>query len=99
MAKPSARFRKLFPPKPVIGMIHLKALPGSPEYDGGLHNVLHAALSDADTLEQGGVDALMIENFFDTPFFKDQVGPETIAAITRIITEHRQKTSIRLGVK
>lgn len=92
------RFAKLFPHKPIIGMIHLGALPGSPAYEGNFQRVLDSALADAATLEQGGVDALMIENFFDAPFFKDQVGPETVAAMTRAITLIRQQTRLPLGV-
>jgi membrane complex biogenesis BtpA family protein len=92
------RFSRLFPNKPIIGMIHLKPLPGAPAYEGKLHEALDSALQDTDTLEQGGVDAIMIENFFDSPFFKDQVGPETVAAMTRIITAVRQQTSLPLGV-
>lgn len=68
--------------KPVIGMVHLQALPGSPGYAGNLQAVIDAAVADAQTLAQGGIDGLMIENFFDVPFFKNAVGPETIAAMT-----------------
>lgn len=92
------RFRELFPPKPIIGMIHLQALPGSPDYGGSLDTVLEFALHDTNALEQGGVDAIMIENFFDAPFFKDQVGAETIASMASVITVIRQHTKLPLGV-
>src|SRR5260221_475129 len=75
------RFANLFPAKPIIGMVHLKALPGSPDYGGNLRDVLDSALRDADSLQQGGVDGIMIENFFDAPFFKDQGVPEPVAQI------------------
>jgi uncharacterized protein len=91
-------FTGLFPTRAIIGMIHLGALPGSPAYAGNMRTVLDRALRDADTLEQGGVDALMIENFFDAPFYKDQVGPETVAAMTSMITLIRQQTRLPLGV-
>jgi membrane complex biogenesis BtpA family protein len=92
------RFADVFPNKPIIGMIHLRALPGSPYYEGSMQTVIDSALADADVLEQGGVDALMIENFFDAPFFKDQVGPETVAAMSRVIAAVRGRTSLPLGV-
>jgi len=98
MAKDSTRFSRLFPLKPIIGMIHLKALPGAPDYEGNLRHVLDFALQDVERLERGGCDALMVENFFDSPFFKDQVGPETVAAMARIITEVRQHTRLPIGV-
>jgi predicted TIM-barrel enzyme len=91
-------FAKLFPHKPVIGMIHLKALPGAPDYAGNFRNVLDCALKDASALEDGGVDGMMIENFFDAPFFKEQVGPETVAAMACIASTLRQQTRLPLGV-
>src|SRR5438105_4957210 len=98
MTKDSTRFSRLFPPKPIIGMVHLKALPGAPDYGGNIRNVLDCALQDLESLERGGCDGLIVENFFDSPFFKDQVGPETVAAMTRIITEVRQHTKLPIGV-
>jgi len=98
MAPDPKRFAQLFPPKPIIGMIHLQALPGSPDYAGNLEAVQEFALRDVDALTQGGVDGIMIENFFDSPFFKDQVGAETIASMTTIITAIRQRTKLPLGV-
>ena len=69
-------------PHPVIGMVHLQALPGSPNFAGDLQAVICSAVADAKALIEGGVDGLMIENFFDIPFFKSQVGPETVSAMT-----------------
>lgn len=68
---------------PVIGMVHLRALPGSPDYAGEIDSVLTSAVTDASALIEGGVDGLMVENFFDVPFFKDQVPVETVSAMTR----------------
>src|SRR5581483_3834357 len=84
--------------KIVIGMVHLGALPGAPRYEGNLNAVIDKALADANTLEQGAVDGIMIENFFDAPFFKDRVPPETVASMTRVIATLRQKTRVPLGV-
>ena len=84
--------------KIVIGMVHLQALPGAPQYNNNLNAVIDAALADANALEQGGVDGIMIENFFDAPFWKDHVPPETVASMARVISTIRQKTKIPLGV-
>jgi predicted TIM-barrel enzyme len=46
--------------KPVIGMLHLAALPGSPLYGGSLSVVREAVLRDAKLLAEGGVNGLMI---------------------------------------
>lgn len=98
MSKQNHAFAALFPHKPLIGMIHLKALPGSPAYEGAFSRVIESALSDLDALERGGLDGIIIENFFDAPFFKDQVGPETVAAMSRVVTNIRQRTNLPLGV-
>ena len=75
--------------RPLIGMIHLPPLPGSPRWDAGsattFDDVLIQAARDARALADGGADALMIENFFDAPFAKDRVPPHTVAALTRAV--------------
>jgi membrane complex biogenesis BtpA family protein len=91
-------FSRLFPTKPIIGVIHLEALPGSPAYAGNMQPVVKSALRDAEALEVGGVDGLIIENFFDAPFYQDQVMPETVAAMTHITTLIRQNTQFPLGI-
>lgn len=69
--------------KPVIGMVHLKALPGSPSGICSLQEVYDAALYDAEALVEGGVSAVEVENQFDVPYFiGDGIGPETVAFLT-----------------
>jgi membrane complex biogenesis BtpA family protein len=47
--------------KPLIGMIHLSPLPGSPRYNGdGISGAVDAALRDAKALQKGGIDGLPI---------------------------------------
>jgi uncharacterized protein len=66
--------------KPVIGMVHLKALPGSPRSVLSLNEIYELAMRDADALIEGGVDAVQVENQFDTPYrLSDEIGPETVA--------------------
>ena len=63
-----------FDKKPVIGMLHLMPLPGSPNYGGNMKEVVDAALFDLEALTRGGVDAFIIENFGDVPYAaKDEV--------------------------
>lgn len=71
----------------VIGMVHLPPLPGAPGYGGGMEAVLEAARADADALIEGGVDAVLLENFNDVPFFKTEVPRITVAAMTRVALE------------
>ena len=84
-------------PTGIIGMVHLKALPGSPQFCGDLDEVEIAAIKDANTLLAGGVNAIMVENFGDIPFQK-QVQPVTVAAMTRIIRNIVQLSSVPVGV-
>ena len=71
---------------PLIGMIHLGPLPGSPRFTGDFDAVLDLATSDARTLVDAGFDALMVENFGDDPFFPDDVPAITVSAMTRAVT-------------
>ncbi|MFN4244111.1 MAG: BtpA/SgcQ family protein [Tepidisphaerales bacterium] len=68
--------------RPVIGMLHLMPLPGSPNYQGDRQAVIKRLLEDADALVAGGVHALLLENFGDVPFFADNVPPYVIAEMT-----------------
>ena len=84
---------------PVIGMIHLRALPGSPGWDSDLTSVMNAAIADADALVEGGVGAFMLENYNDVPFFRTKVPPVTVASMTRIAAAVRDRhPSMPLGI-
>lgn len=75
--------KTLFPSKAVlIGVVHLKPLPGSPRFAGSLRNVIEFAIADAHAYERGGAHAVFIENFGDVPFTQGHVAAETIAAMT-----------------
>ena len=82
--------------KVVIGVVHLLPLPGSPEYVS-LEEVVDKALRDARAIEEGGADALIVENYGDRPFLKE-VGKEVVACMTAIASEIRREISIGLGI-
>ncbi|MCB9916609.1 MAG: BtpA/SgcQ family protein [Planctomycetes bacterium] len=69
----------------LIGVVHLRALPGAPRFDGDLEDVLASAQADARALVDGGCDGVIVENFGDVPFFPRDVPPETIAAMARAV--------------
>jgi len=84
---------------PVVGVLHLPPLPGSPRHEGGLDAVLTSTLADASILAEGGVDALLLENFGDTPFLPGRVGPETVSVMTAVAREVGQAyPGLPLGV-
>lgn len=76
----------------VIGMLHLGPLPGSPGWSGDLGAVLAAAVRDARALREGGVGALMLENFHDVPFHPETVPPVTVAAMTAVAAAVRRES-------
>ncbi len=68
--------------KSLIGVIHLRPLPGSPRWDGDFGSVVASARLDAAAYREGGADAVILENFGDVPFRKGTVAPVTIAALS-----------------
>ncbi|MEM9346081.1 MAG: BtpA/SgcQ family protein [Planctomycetota bacterium] len=74
---------------PVIGMVHLRALPGSPRFAGDFVAVIDAAVADTRTWQEAGAHGLMMENFGDVPFFKDDVPQETVDAMTKVASAIR----------
>lgn len=83
MPAPRVRFTDvLSAPTPIVGVIHLPALPG---YDAspGLDAVLAHALADLGAFVAGGVDAVLVENEGDRPH-RVKAEPDTIACMTRI---------------
>src|SRR5438874_2002338 len=73
----------------LIGMVHLPPLPGSPRWEGSMHRVAAAALDDARALVEGGLEALLVENYGDAPFTPGRVAAATVAAMGVIAAELR----------
>ncbi len=71
-------------PNPIIGVVHLLPLPTSPRWGGNLKTVIDRAEQEATALASGGVNGIIVENFFDAPFAKDQVDPAVVSAMTLI---------------
>jgi len=86
--------------RPVVGMVHLPALPGAPRYDadGGREAIHEAARRDAERLDAGGVDALIVENFGDAPFYPESVPRHVVADLTALVGTVRAVTDCPVGV-
>jgi uncharacterized protein len=85
----------------LIGMLHVRPLPGAPRYraEEGMAAVLEQALSEARMLEDGGFDGVIVENGWDIPFVKPgQVGPETVAALAVVVDRITQAVDLPVGV-
>jgi hypothetical protein len=81
----------------LIGMVHLGPLPGSPDARP-IAGTITEAIRDARTLADAGFDALMIENFGDSPFFADDVPAVTIASLTMAVAAVRATVDLPIGV-
>jgi hypothetical protein len=93
-----SRFSALFPKsKPLIGMIALPPSPGYPAFTS-VNSMIDAALADLDALEQGGVDAVLVENDFDQPHTLT-AGAEVVAAMTRVTCEIVSRAQVPVGVE
>ena len=89
--------RSLADIRPVIGMVHLPALPGAPDFESR-EMVREHALADARTLDDVGMDAIMVENFGDAPFYPDDVPEHVVAEMTAVTGEIVDAVSCPVGV-
>jgi len=88
----------MFPHKPIFGMIHMPALPTAPKNALSVDQLIDFALAEAQKLERAGLDAAIVENVGDAPFFRDAVPPATVAAMAVIVREVKRATTMRVGV-
>ena len=84
--------------KEIIGVVHLLALPGSPGWQGDLDEVVGHAMRDAEALAQGGIDAVIFENFGDVPFLTGPIPPEAVAAMGVVIDRVAKSIDVPFGV-
>ncbi|MEB8329059.1 BtpA/SgcQ family protein [Flavobacteriaceae bacterium KMM 6897] len=85
--------------KPIIGMIHLKALPGTPKNTLNTSDIINAALQEADVYKKAGINAIMIENMHDVPYLKNGVGHEISSIMTLVGYLIKQKTKLPVGIQ
>jgi membrane complex biogenesis BtpA family protein len=90
----------LFPkPKPVIAMIHVGALPGTPASQLNINQLTESAIGEAEIYRAGGVDGIMIENMHDTPYRRGAAGPEIVAAMAVIGQAVKVESKLPVGVQ
>lgn len=85
-------------PNPIIGVVHLLPLPTSPRWGGSLKAVIDRAEQEATALASGGVDGIIVENFFDAPFTKSQVDPSVVSAMTLVIHRLMNLVTLPIGI-
>lgn len=94
------KFLKIFKRRQVIvGMIHLKALSGTPKYQNNDTEIIDAALKEALIYKKAGIDALAIENMHDVPYIKNNVGHEISTMMTVIGHEIKKASQLPCGIQ
>src|SRR5215208_2373356 len=85
--------------KPIIGMAHLPALPGTPLYDSaaGMRHVRDWVARDLEALQAGGIHAVMFCNENDRPYRLD-ADVASVAAMADVIGGLRSEVSVPFGV-
>ncbi len=85
--------------RPIIGMVHLGALPGAPLHDAdrGLEGLVSDAAADLDALQAAGFDAVMFGNENDRPY-EFTVDTASTATMAYIIGQLRPRITVPFGV-
>lgn len=83
--------------KPIIGMVHLAALPGSVHYKESFPMILQRAVDEIKILVEAGFDAVLFQNTGDVPASEN--GDEaTVAFMTAAGIRLREVCPLPLGV-
>jgi membrane complex biogenesis BtpA family protein len=92
-------FRRIFGKKPVIGMVHFGALPGSPLHDAeaGIEGLIDGLVKDLRALQAAGFDAVMFGNENDRPY-EFQVDTASTATMAYAIGRIRQEITVPFGI-
>ena len=85
--------------RPLIGVIHIEALPGTPANCRDVAAIAESAVAEARVYQAAGFHGLVIENTHDRPYLKSSVGPEIGAAMAVIGAEVRRAVSLPLGIQ
>ena len=83
---------------PIIGVVHLLPLPTSARWGGSLKAVIDRAEQEATALASGGVNGIIVENFFDAPFTKNQVDPAVVSAMTVVVQRIQNLVTVPVGL-
>ncbi len=94
------KFQSIFKKeKPIIGMVHVQALPGTPKNKLSTSKIIDEALQEAIIYKKAGIDSIMIENMHDVPYLKGNVGPEISSLMTLIAYLIKQESNLPVGIQ
>ncbi len=83
----------------LIACLHLLPLPGSPDWGGSMTAVLDRALEECRIYLDVGVDGMILENTFDTPYLNRPGEASTVAAMALAAAAVRRTTDLPLGIQ
>lgn len=86
-------------PKPVVGMVHVQALPGAPFAAMSAGEIVERASEEARVLADAGFDGLIIENMHDRPYLRQTAGPEVVACMTAVVDKVCAVVDLPVGVQ
>ena len=82
----------------IFGVIHLKGLPGSTSNNLPLDEIIHLAQNDIEALTKGGVHGLIIENFGDAPFVRDDLSKRSLVSFTTVVSKLNIDEHLKIGI-
>ena len=82
----------------IYGVIHLKGLPGSTSNIFSIDKIVKLAQDDIDTLTAGGIDGLIIENFGDAPFVKDNLSKRSLVSFATVVSNLDIDKKLDVGI-
>jgi len=85
--------------KPIIAMIHVGALPGTPASRSTVSEIVKQAVAEARLYRDGGVHGIGIENMHDVPYLRGSVGPEVTSAMTAIALAVKDASGLPCGIQ
>jgi uncharacterized protein len=85
--------------KPIIGVIHVAALPGAPANALPVREIIAHAIREAAIYRDCGVDGVIIENMHDTPYLRGSVGPEIVATMAVVGAAVKTESRLPIGIQ
>jgi membrane complex biogenesis BtpA family protein len=87
------------PHGPLVGMVHLRALPGSPSHALPPSEIVKVAVAEARLLADAGFDALIVENMHDRPYLASAGGADTVSTFAVAVAAVTAAVRIPVGVQ
>lgn len=84
--------------RPLVGVVHLPALPGAPGSASTMAEIRRRAVRDARALAGGGLDGVLVENYGDAPFAPADAGKPAVACLAVAAAAVRAAVDVPVGV-